>query len=280
MIDILASRRAIGTVPQLLVEANSSQATVRKAAMAALGELAGPRDVASMLHGVLKAKTGSERDAAEVAVMLVCDRIDPPSKRAEPILAAWDQLSPKQQTALLPTLGRVGTDGALKVVETGIASPDAARSGAGIRAICNWPDATVSPRLLALFQSSNDSKRQELLLRALTRVAVLHDDRSNTQRLELLQTCMTLSSTDDERNYVIKRASAVRTVAILRFLLPYLDQPALAQETCASIVELAHHRELRIPNVTEFNKALDRVIGICKDPVVLDHAQRYRQNKT
>ena len=154
------------------------------------------------------------------------------------------------------------------------------RLNAGIRAICNWPDATVASRLLALFQSSADPERQALLLRALTRVAVLHDKRSNAQRLDLLKTCMSLATHDDQRNYVIKRAASVRTVDSLRFLVPYLDNPALAQETCASIVELAHHRELRLPNEAEFAKALDAVIRICKDPNLLDHAQRYKQNKT
>jgi hypothetical protein len=118
------------------------------------------------------------------------------------------------------------------------------------------------------------------LLRALTRVAVLHDSRSDTERLALLKTCMNLATNDDARNYVIKRAAAVRTVESLRFVAPNLDSPALAQEACASVVELAHHRELRIPNATEFNAALDHVIRICKDHVVLDKAQRYRQNKT
>jgi hypothetical protein len=109
---------------------------------------------------------------------------------------------------------------------------------------------------------------------------VLHDKRSNAQRLDLLKTCMSLATHDDERNYVIKRAASIRTVESLRFLLPYLEKPPLAQEACASIVELAHHRELRLPNEAEFAKALDAVIAICKDPDVVDHAQRYKQNKT
>jgi hypothetical protein len=77
-----------------------------------------------------------------------------------------------------------------------------------------------------------------------------------------------------------RNLASIRTVDSLRFLLPYLDKPLLAQETCASIVELAHHRELRLPNEAEFAKALDAVIRICKDPGVVGHAQRYKQNKT
>ena len=282
LIEILAARRAIGTVPNLLVAAGDSDAmpAVRVAAMAALGALAKPSDVGEMLRGVLKAEPGAEREAAEKAVLMVCNQTQDAAKRAEPVLAAWAKLSDDEKTALLPTLGRVGNADALKIVETAIDDKDARRSEAGIRAICNWPDATVAPRLLVLFQSTANSERQSLLLRAVTRVAVLHDKRSNTQRLDLLKTCMSLATHDDERNYVIKRAAAIRTVDSLRFLLPNLEKPPLAQETCASIVELAHHRELRLPNEAEFAKALDAVIVICKDPDVVDHAQRYKQNKT
>ncbi|HEX4000331.1 MAG TPA: HEAT repeat domain-containing protein [Pirellulales bacterium] len=283
IIEILAARRAIGTVSNLLTAAEDSDPMVRKAAMAALGELATPcaKDVGSMLRGVVKAEPGTERDAAEKAVLLVCNRIEDPAKRAAPILVGWTQLfTEDQRTILLPALGRVGGPDALKVVEAAIADPNPRRADAGIRAICNWPDATVAPRLLALFQSNADPERQSLLLRALTRVAVLHDKRSNAQRLALLKTCMSLATHDDERNYVVKRAAAVRTVDALRFLVPFLERPPLAQEACASIVELAHHRELRLPNEAEFAKALDAVIRICKDPGVVDHAQRYKANKT
>lgn len=280
LIQILATRRALGTIPNLLAAAQDSDATVRKAAMAALGELAGPADVAAMLRGVLKAEPGAEREAAERAVWTVCKPIGDPAKRDAAALAGWQDFSAEQQTALLPTLGGIGGGEILRIVEAAIADHDPRRSDAGIRAICNWPDATVAHRLLELLQSTTDRDRQRMLLHAMTRVAVLHDSRSDAERLNFLKTCRNLSSNDDERNYVLKRAAAVRTIESLRFLLPYLDQPALAQEACASIVELAHHRELRLPHEAEFNQALDRVIRICKDPSVMDHATRYRQNKT
>ena len=134
--------------------------------MDALGQLAKPSDVAGMLQGVLKAEPGAERDAAEKAVLLVCNHIADPSKRAEPVLAGWSKFSENEKTALLPTLGRVGNADALKIVEAAIADKNSLRSDAGFRAICNWPDATVAPRLLELFQSASNPERQALLLRA------------------------------------------------------------------------------------------------------------------
>ncbi len=85
---------------------------------------------------------------------------------------------------------------------------------------------------------------------------------------------------DDQRKLMLKRASAIRSVETLHFILPYLDQPAFAEQACESIVELAHHRGLREPNKAEFHQALDRVIATSKDAVVIDRANRYKRDQT
>ena len=83
-----------------------------------------------------------------------------------------------------------------------------------------------------------------------------------------------------ERNLVLRRCRAVRTMESLRFVAPYLNQPEFAQEACATVVELAHHRELRVPNKAEFDPLLDAVIRISKDADVIDRAKRYRKGQT
>ena len=74
---------------------------------------------------------------------------------------------------------------------------------------------------------------------------------------------------------MIQRAAAVRAVETLRFVAPYMDQPALAEQACRSVVELAHHKELRDPNRQEFAAALQKVLATAKDAVVLERAKRY-----
>ena len=78
----------------------------------------------------------------------------------------------------------------------------------------------------------------------------------------------------------MKRASAIRLPETLRFVLPYLDQPKFKEQACGSIVDLAHHRNLREPNEEEFHAALDQVIALSKDAVVVDRANRYKRDET
>ena len=60
LLGVLAARRAMDTVPALLAAAEDADPAVRAAAMAALGQLAGPEHVADMLKGVLKAEPGPD----------------------------------------------------------------------------------------------------------------------------------------------------------------------------------------------------------------------------
>ena len=280
LIKVLAARRAFDTVPALLEFALDTDVSVRKAAMKVLSELAGPEHIAGMVQGVLKTADSSERAAAEKCVMFACARIEDPERRADPLLAALDKLSEGDQLKMLSTLGRVGGDKALAVIEKAIADENERTHEIGVKALCNWPTASVAPRLMELAQSDDHSAHKIAALRALIRVAPLRDDRSIADRLQILEKAMIMATRDDERTLALDRARGIRTVASLNFILPYTDNKKFAERACLSIVELAHHRGLRVPNQAVFDKALDKVIATSKDTVVVDRAKRYKKDET
>jgi len=278
LIEILTARRALDTIPNILAAAVDDDPVVRSAAMTALGQLAGPEHIRGMVDGVLKAEKGPERDAAERAIMFVCARIADAEQRVEPLLSAIDQLQEAEQTAMLPTLGRVGGSAPLKRIELAIA--DSARHDVGIRALCNWPDASIAPRLIELVKTEEHPEHRTMALGALIRVAPLPDKRPESEKLELLKTVMAMCTQDEQRKLVLKRAAAIRTVQTLRFVMPYLDQPPYAEQACETVVELAHHRGLREAHKAEFHQALDKVIETSKDATVIERANRYKKDQT
>jgi HEAT repeat protein len=278
LIDILVTRRALNTVGAILTDAVDEKADVRKAAMTALGQLASAEHLPGMLTGVLKASKGAERDAAEKAVALVCNRIDDPQQQA--ILSAWAQLNAEDQTALLPTLGRVGGQNVYLGVKAAMTGDDPARREAALRAICNWPDASVADELFSLAQQADGPAHRGMTFQALVRVGSLRDTRPDLERLDRMKQAMSIAKSDDERSLVINRCRASYAVESLRYVLPYLDQPQFVQLTCETIVELAHHREVREPNKSEFDSALDKVIKLSSDDVVVDRANRYKRGET
>jgi hypothetical protein len=114
-------------------------------------------------------------------------------------------------------------------------------------------------------------------LRALVRVISLPGPTPDAEKLAGLKRAMQLAGRDEDRTLILERAAAVRSVETLRFVLPYLDQPALAEAACKAVADLAHHRELRDPNKVEFHTALEKVLRTSKDPVVRERVQRYLQ---
>jgi uncharacterized protein (DUF1778 family) len=286
-IDILAERRARSALPALVKTTGDADGAVRSAAMRALGKLGGPDQVAGMVTGLLKAAAGGERDQAERAVVAVCTQNTGKEKSADVFLAAFKAAGDADRDTLLPALGRIGGPAAMAIVDGLINDPDPAKRQFGLKALTRWPDATVAPRLLDLLAKATDQDKdqgqgeRDMLLSALIRIAPLPDNKLNDkQKLELLAKTMQLCQKDEDRARVLERANAIRTVETFRFVLPYLDNPALAEPACKSVVELAHHQKLRDGNKDEFMKALDKVISTTKNAELVERASRYKEGKT
>jgi hypothetical protein len=280
LMQILVERRAFDVAKDLLPYAIHADPKVRTAAMSALGQLGSTEHVPGMVQGILTAEPGKEREAAEKAVMLVCQRIENTDEQAAPLLAAMDDISEAERITVLPTLGRVGGTAALEVVSDAITDSDPERHEAGLRALCNWPDASIAGKLLTIVKTEEDNGHRTMALRSLIRIAPLPDGRSEMEKLEQLKQALPFCERDEERKLVLDRARAIRIPETLRFLLPYLDEPEFAEQACFSIVELAHHRSLREPNKQEFHEALEKVKATTEDATVRDRAGRYQRGET
>jgi hypothetical protein len=177
-------------------------------------------------------------------------------------------------------LGRVGGRKLINFVADIATGQDATRRRLGIDALSNWPDASVADKLLEIANKATDSGERKEAFQGYVKVAAARDNRNDKQRLERMKQAMKAAKTPEEQSLVINRTRTAYDVDSLRFVLPYVDQPPFAQIACETIVEIAHHREVRDPNKAEFDKALDKVITTAKDPVVIDRAQRYKRGET
>jgi HEAT repeat protein len=283
-IDVLAFRRPAGSTETLMAEAVDSDPTVRGHAMAALAQMAAPSDLAGMIAGVLAAQPGAERDAAERAVMLLLAQVKPAGQRGVQVLAAIDA-SPGDHLVLLPLAARFGGPAVRQKLNAALGNADPHIHEIGLHALCNWPNAGVVDELLRQIDEAKDPALRAMLLRAYSRVvstpptgpnAQKNAAQKDAQRLAGLKKAMGLAQQDDERAYILERASAIRTLDSLRFVLPYVDQPTLAEPACAAVAELAHHKELRDVHKPEFRPALEKVLQTTKVQAVIDNCKRSR----
>jgi len=277
LIDVLDARRSVVAVPALLKEAQNEDAGIRGKAVRALGDMGEPGNVRAMISMLLKAPKGRERDQIDRAIWFICKRIGDADGRAEPVLAALAGASEADRCILLPLLGRIGGKKALQAIEPALSSSNAELQDAAVRALCNWPNAAVADRLLKMAETSTSENHRIWALRAYVRVITLRESHPNQQTLQKLGKAMKLATRDDERKLILSRVSALRYVESLRWVVPYLDNPALVNQAARAVVELAHHRGLVEPNHAEFMAALKKVTQVCKDKGIVDRAKRYME---
>lgn len=281
IIDVLAARRARTALPDLVAMTCDTDPGVRAAAMRACGEFGGPAEVPGMIAGLVASAPGDERRQAERAIVTVCTQGRGHEAAARIFLETFESSPRDRQEPLLPALGGIGGPAALAIVDGLIASGDPRQRRMGLEAIARWPDATVASRLLDLVTTAEDPAERDLLIGALVRIAPLPDNKlDNSRKLDLVKKTMALCRTDMERARLIERANAIRTLETFRYVTGFLDTPALAEAACASVVELAHHRQLRDANKDEFGKALDKVIDTTKNPELGARAAAYKAGKT
>jgi HEAT repeat protein len=280
LVEVLATRRASDQSPAFLAAIVDDNARVRRAAMAALGQIGRPEQIAPMLAGVLKARKGYERDAAEKNVALVCERIDNPDQRGALLIEALNSVDHSQRDQLLSLLGRVGGKKLIDFVAAIARGNDSTRRQLGIDALSKWPDASVADTLLEIATQTSDPAERSQAFRGYVKVSAARDGRTDKERLDRLKQAMKVAKSPEEVTLVINRVRTAYDVESVRFALPYVDQPDFAQIACESIVEIAHHREVRDPNKAEVDKALDKVIATSMDPVVVERANRYKRGET
>ena len=124
VIEILATRRDLAPLPALVAAALDSAPEIRMAAMQSLGELGGGDEIPGMVRGVLAAASGSERAAAERAVVLACTKGLDKDQAEQALLASYQRGTTAEQAELLPLVAAVGGPEPLTLVDARLASHD------------------------------------------------------------------------------------------------------------------------------------------------------------
>ena len=266
-------------MPALLQEVASDDGNVRRRAIAALGNVAGPEDVASLIHGLLKIQDAGERDEAGRAVAAVCARAADEARQADPVLDEYHKAASTEQLVLLPVLGRIGGAKVLGLVREALADPDPRRRESAHQALFNWPDSTAADDLASLAESAADRDLKNRAIQELARVVILPGDRSDDARLALLARAMKQADRNEDKRMILDRVREVHSFAAVRFAAGFLDQPRLASQVCATIADLLHRDEIRNPNQAEANKIIDQVIAVSKDKSLVERVKSFKSAK-
>lgn len=280
LIEVLAARRALSEIPAFISASVDDDAKVRGAAMAALGLLANESHLPAMLPAVLKASKGGERDTAEKNVALVCAKIENEQKRGDALIAAMETIEPAKRDELMSLIGRVGGKRLISFVADIATGADVARRTIGIDALSKWPDSSTADKLLEIAGKATDATERRQAFQGYVKVAAVRDRRNDKQRLDGMKKAFNAAKTSEEKTLVINRTRTSYDIDAVRFVLPFVDEAEFAAVASETIVEIAHHREVRDAHKEEFDKILDKVIAVSKNAEIIERAQRYKKGET
>ena len=238
LIRTIANRRIRDAGPTLVELARSNDQRVRLDAYRALQTVADPSLVEPLVELLARTSGAEEREAADRAAWRSCLRIDDPAQRADRILARLNDASDSEQVALLPVLGRVGGAKALAAVQQAIKSPSPAVREAGIRALTNWPDATVADQLWEIATQDRDAAHVIWALRAFARVLPQLAREQPDQVASRLQTAMSVAEREEDKRLILSRLPAVRSEVALTLALSCLKQAELRSDAIEVAAEL------------------------------------------
>ncbi|MDR1383491.1 MAG: HEAT repeat domain-containing protein [Planctomycetaceae bacterium] len=269
---ILALRNVKEVKTALIAAAKKTETQNKSGFLNVIGSLATKDDADDLIAILLQVPAGRDRDNAENTIAGIY------KGDASPII---EKAVPSNKAALLSVVGRIGGDKALEFVRESQKSANTDVAVAAISALCNWPNAVVADDLLAVAENEQiPTSLRVRSLRAFARVISLRNEDigikiSDTEKLTKLQKAMTLATQDAEKQLIIDRISAIRTPESVTYVLKFIDNPALAQNVCRTIAELAHQDYLLKANKNVFDPALKKTLEVSTDNNLKDRVRNY-----
>ena len=237
LIAILADRKAVGAVEELLRHAADDDKAVRSAALKALGRLAEPERLPALIGLLTGLKGDAGRSGAERAVVLASRKL--PERQSGPALAALSKAAdPAARASLLRVLGAIADDAALEAVQAAMGAREAAVQDAALRVLADWPDARPLAALVRCLRTTSRPTHRVLALRGCVRLLSL----GNTPPEAALRVYADLASRArraEDRKLVLSGLAKVADPAALQAIEPFLADPATRGEAELALLGVA-----------------------------------------
>lgn len=237
-LDILAARRATTHLEDVFDYTKDADPAVRKAALLALGNLAGESDMPRLIDLLLRAATEEDHAAAHQSVVSVAKGISPAAQQPAAVADALDQVGTDRKDVLLRVLVDLGGDPALQCVLAETRQADPAVHAAAVRALADWKDVSAAKELLTLVQTEPDAALRDAVLAGYVRLgrtsAIAAED-----KVWLYREALNALSDAPARKGVFEGLADVQSLDALKLAAPYLDDAALQADAAATAARIA-----------------------------------------
>jgi len=224
--DLLGKYGTVVPVEPVVNLCKNNNASVRLAAIKALGTVATDKDQSQLIAVLLGTQEEAEQSAAQKSLALVCSRIGESENRAEKVLEAYRNASIDQRRPLLRALGRIGGTKALMVVAENARSKDADTRDAAVRALADWPTIEAYDSLLTIAKSKEKLNLRVLALRGCVRV-VENAPINPPTAVRYHEKTLAAAQRIDEKRLVLGALGNLRSKEALRLVIPFIGDDSL-----------------------------------------------------
>lgn len=237
LIELVGLRR-IDATPTLLKALDDRDQAVRSAALAALGETVGVKDLSLLIAQVISPKNAADAAVAQKALRAACVRMPQREECATELSAAMSRAPAGAKPVLLEVLGAVGGEKSLATIGAAVKGNDEKLQDTGSRILGEWMTLDAAPVLLDLAKTAPSDKYQVRALRGYLRLARQFAT-SDEQRAEMCQKALDASSRPTEQKLVISALERFPSPAALAVAMNARQIPALKEDaTRAALVNI------------------------------------------
>jgi HEAT repeat protein len=268
LIEIAGQRRITAALPAIVRCAEDADAGVRSAAIEAIGAIGDDKQVADLVKVLQKTADPKDREGIEKALMAIGGRAGAACAAAlAPLAKSGDGAV---RVIGLHALACAGGAEALAAVKSAVDDRDETVQDEAVRTLSTWPsrwpdDAAVAAPLLALAKSSKKVQYQVLALRGYLQYVQGAKKLQDAERLAKVNEVLPLLARPEEKRLAISALGAIAAAGVLERLAAFAEDPAIAEEACSAIVNLAGKRDLRGVTNAERQKALQTVVEKSKN---------------
>ena len=267
LIEVAGQRRVASALPAIVRCAEDADPGVRGAAVEAIGAIGEDKQVADLVRVIQKAGDAREQAGIEKALMAISGRGG--AACVERLMPLAQSGEPALRVIGLHAMATAGGPDALAAVKSATDDKDETVQDEAVRTLSTWPsrwpeDASATAPLLALAKSSKKVMHRVLALRGYLQYVQGAKKISVDERLAKVNEVLPLLARPEEKQLAIPVLSSIGTGSALETLATFAADPAIAEDACSAIVNLAGKRDLKATK-EQRQKALQTVVDKSKN---------------
>jgi HEAT repeat protein len=233
LIELIGERR-IDATDTVMKALDHSDAAVRHAALTALGETVGPKQLSALIALAFNPKNPDDAKVAAQALRAACVRMPDRDACAAELAAAMPDANAAMKVNVVEILGAMGGAKALETIASTMKSGNEELQEAGSRMLGDWMSVDAGPVLLDLAKTASSDKYQLRALRGYIRL-VRQFAMPNEQRAAMCQNALEASTRPDEQKLVLTVLERYPSVDTLKVAINAIQVPALKDDAMRSV---------------------------------------------